>query len=159
MLFVLALPLAGVDQGALPKYEDYPTEAAFDGLPRAPNLVSHPTARQYRTVLRRETKRGPDFAGHFTIVRIGCGGSCNQIAVVDARTGAVYFPKGLSTVLWGGWWHEPYGPQYRRSSRLLVVYGLANSGVGPYGISYFVWDGQDFTRLAFQEQDPGAPPR
>src|SRR5437867_8720028 len=104
--------------GTVPQYDEYPASGTSQGIPAAPDLSSHPMAGRYRTVLRDAAKKGPDFAGHYTLVRIGCGTSCVMVALVDAVNGRVYFPRGLHMVQWGGWWHEPYGPEYRLSSRL-----------------------------------------
>jgi len=73
-------------------YDQYTVKEVFAGKPATPNLSTHKEASRYRTVLRNQSKRGPNFAGHYTIVTIGCGTSCAGIAVIDAQTGYVYFP-------------------------------------------------------------------
>jgi hypothetical protein len=35
---------------------------------------------------------GPNFAGHYTLARWGCGAGCVTVAVIDMTTGAVQFP-------------------------------------------------------------------
>jgi hypothetical protein len=156
---VVLIALAG--STGPPRFEDYPATETLHGRAAEPNLASHPEARRYRTVLRRAAQAGPNFAGQFTLVRIGCGTGCAEIAVVDAKDGSVSFPQGLRTVQWAGWWHEPYGLQYRLSSRLAVVYGVANEEetVGHYGVSYFVWNGKDFELILFKPRDGGRPPK
>jgi hypothetical protein len=163
---LLTLFLSGTLAAApvLPKYDDYPSEESSQGPPAAPELTSHPRAPHYRTVLRSRAASGPNFAGHYTLLTIGAGTGAVEIVVLDAATGQVFFPRGLPLVQWAGWWHEPYRAQYRRSSRLLVVYGWGGkpgslqSADGPYGVSYFVWDGRDFTRIAFVSRDRGNAP-
>jgi len=140
-------------------YDQYREEKIFKGKPVEPNLATHKDARKYRTVLKRQSREGPNFAGHYTIITIGCGTSCAGIAVVDAQTGHVYFPKNLHNVFWAGWWHEPYGPQFKLNSRLLIVYGQANSEDEPYGVSYFQWIDNDFQLLHFEPRDRGRPPQ
>jgi hypothetical protein len=140
-------------------FETFPVSPIFAGRPVPPDLASHPLARVYKTVLRREATKGPNFAGHYTIVRIGCGTGCARIAVVDAGTGRVFFPRGLSAAHWAGWWHDPYGPQYTVSSRLLILSGQANTETAPFGISYFEWTGKDFRLLKFVRRDRGTPPK
>jgi hypothetical protein len=44
----------------------------------------------YQTRLREGAKKGPNFAGYFTLVSWGCGSSCQEWAVIDARTGRVF---------------------------------------------------------------------
>jgi hypothetical protein len=158
MLMPAILLVLGLLEGTLPAFEAFPAEVPPITTPATLDLGSHPLARRYRTILSRAAQQKPDFAGHYTIARIGCGVSCIQVALVDATNGHVYFPTNPDIVQWAGWWHEPHGPQYRLSSRLLVVYGIVGLDSGVYGVSYFVWDGSDFKRLAFRAQDRGSPP-
>jgi hypothetical protein len=156
-----ALLLLVVLTGAHPGFEDYPAAPPCTGKPADANIQSHPSARRYRTALREASRRGPDFAGHFSFVRIGCGSSCNQFAVIDVQDGTVFFPRGLQMAQWAGWWHHPAGPDYRRSSRLLVIGGVVNDDEtkGRYGFSYLLWNGTDFQLLRFEPRDRGRPPR
>lgn len=158
LIVFLILFLPPVAFTATFEYDQYREEKMFKGKPAEPNLRSHKEAKKYRTVLREQSKEGPNFAGHYTIVTIDCGTSCAGIAVVDTQAGHVYFPKTLHHVFWAGWWHEPYGPQFKLNSRLLIAYGQVNSEDAPYGISYFEWKGKDFQLLRFEPGDRGRPP-
>lgn len=96
---------------ALPRFEDYPSLKRFAGHP-APVLVgSARYGRMYRTRLRDGARKGPNFAGAFTVVVWGCGSSCQIVAVVDAMTGALS-EQTLRTT---------NGVEYRRESRLLIA--------------------------------------
>jgi hypothetical protein len=53
--------------------------------------VSSGEARTYRTVIREGAKAGVNFAGHYTVVTIGCGTSCIRAVVIDRMTGKVQF--------------------------------------------------------------------
>jgi hypothetical protein len=159
MLLTAVLLALGVHQGTLPGFADFPADVMAIATPAAPDLGSHPMARRYRTMLSRAAKQRPDFAGHYTIARIGCGVSCIQIAVIDSTNGHVYFPTDPEIVQWAGWWHDPYGPQYLLSGRLLVVYGVVGADSDAYGATYFLWDGSAFKRLAFRARDRGSPPK
>lgn len=49
----------------------------------------------YRTRIAEEMKTGPNFAGHFVIIVIGCGTACRFAFVGDVANGQVYqFPYG-----------------------------------------------------------------
>ncbi len=41
----------------------------------------------FRMVQRTALKAGPNFAGHYTVLAAGCGSACQNIFVVDTRTG------------------------------------------------------------------------
>ncbi len=93
-------------------YDDFrrhPVSEAFTGIPAAVDLESHPLARQFRTRLTEGAKQGPNFAGRYTIVEWGCGTNCQQVAVVDARTGRV-----------SDWLTTELGSDYRLDSRLFI---------------------------------------
>jgi hypothetical protein len=157
MVLIVFLPQVAIPASL--HYDQFREDKIFKGKPVEPNLATHKDAGTYRTVLKRQSKEGPNFAGHYTIVRIGCGTSCAKIAVVDAETGRVYFPENLHYVFWAGWWHEPYGPEFRLTSRLFIAYGQVNSENAPYGISYFEWTGSEFKLLHFEAKERGQPPK
>jgi hypothetical protein len=69
------------------------------GKPVAP-LLNTPRARQYRTVLREAASEGPNFNGHFTVARWGCGTNCLEWAVINLDTGAVWFAQRPALSCW-----------------------------------------------------------
>jgi hypothetical protein len=121
--------LAGDWQHA-PKPTDYPVHETFAGKPAAVRLDSS-EARKFRTVLRNGSAEGPNFAGHYTAVVWGCGLGAFRLAVVDARTGQVYFPPFPCTQVLDGNRPSPLAPEFNpafwRDSRLLVVLGVEDT--------------------------------
>jgi len=94
-----------------PRFEDFPILEKFEGAPAPVNLLSHPIAPRFKTALTKGAKEGPNFAGHYTIVSWGCGTMCQVVAVVDAKTGTVYFAPFLTEL----------GAEFRINSNLFVV--------------------------------------
>ena len=142
---VIVLAMVGLcmaESNLSPHFDDYPVTNIYKGKPKPVNLQSHPNARKWRTMLREGAKEGPNFAGHYTIAKWGCGSSCVQFGIIDATTGNVYFPKGLTYVSWGWWWKEDYGLKFTKDSRLLVVYGSPND-LEDHGVFYYLWEGDD----------------
>src|SRR5262250_1611988 len=101
-LMALALTLASLCSIARPssqntekppnwsfKFEDYPATADFKGKPAAPVLATK-SARMFRTQIREAARKGPNFAGHYTVAEWGCGSGCVTIAVIDAVSGKVF---------------------------------------------------------------------
>lgn len=74
-----------------PRYDDYPVREIYKGR-IAPVVLDSKRARMFRSRLREDSRTGPNFAGHYTVVYWGCGTGCAQMAVVDAKTGRVYWP-------------------------------------------------------------------
>jgi hypothetical protein len=146
---VLALSIAAAANESFP-FDKYPAEV-FHGKPTVPHLETA-RARDFSTVILKEAKRGPNFAGHYAIVSWGCGTSCGSYVIVDSRSGRVYEPTELSNVeLW------LRGPVYRVDSTLLV---LANCLPPPvYGSKdcerkYYNWDGQKLILLRVEPVSP-----
>jgi hypothetical protein len=136
-----------------PTFERHRTSEKYDGPPASVDFGSHPRARTFRTMLRLGAKKGPNFAGHFTIVGWGCGASCLDFAIVDAKNGQVWFPqfRGISAAHLDTATGEPE-PNYlqlrfERDSSLLVVLGALNDDQTAEGIFYFKWDGKQLQLL------------
>jgi hypothetical protein len=55
-----------------PRFEDFQI-ATFKDAPAQVNLSSNPIAGEYRTRIREAARKGPNFAGHFTVASWGWG--------------------------------------------------------------------------------------
>lgn len=117
-----------------PTFEDYPVDTVpFTGNHSPIDFDSHPDAYTFRDALNYGIQYGPNFAQNYTIVSWGCGTNCQAFAIVDAYTGAVYFPKIFSSV----------GLAFRIDSNLLIVdppENIQSTYVPPgVGTQYFIW--------------------
>jgi hypothetical protein len=138
----------------VPKFADYPAPAMTIRRPAAPVLAGR-EARAYRTMLRDGAKKGPNFAGRFTLVAWGCGASCVYFAVVDALTGRVTFDPRVRTLDashaafsdGAGADGEPF--RFRRDSRLLITLGAPNEDQARDGAGFYEWAGGRFRLLKF----------
>ena len=97
-------------QRRLPSFEAYQVDDSLQGPGTAP-ITSSKLGKMYRTRLRDGAKKGPNFAGHFTLVAWGCGSSCQEWAIVDARTGHVFDWLLRSTA----------GAEFYPNSRLVIL--------------------------------------
>jgi hypothetical protein len=146
--FITATALA---QGrATPRFEDYPATVYRGGAAQV-NVKSMREARRYRTVLREGAKKGVNFAGHYTVVQWGCGTGCMQAAIIDTKTGVVFFPEEVNG--FGVWfWDENNetrlddAPRFKPNSRLMVMSGFPASegskGEPKSGLYYYEWTGR-----------------
>jgi len=99
----------------LPQFKDYPIQEIYKGKAASLQLDS-PEVRRFRTVLRRALKEGVNFAGHYCVVSIGCGASCQTQWIVDIKTGKA-LPHQFST---------QFNVAYQADSNLLVLNPLKN---------------------------------
>jgi hypothetical protein len=106
----------------LPKFEDYRVSKVFFGQPARAKIDRD--ARFYRTRITSGAKEGANFAGHYTFVSWGCGADCRMFAIVDSKTGTVYFPnKGFDEVIRVPFQTDEHF-EFRKDSRLLIVSGM-----------------------------------
>lgn len=128
------------------------------------DFASHPRARTFRTNLSNALKSGVNFGGHYIVATWGCGTNCTESAIVDARTGRVFFPKELEGAGFGfcelGDESEPL--RYKADSRLLVLNGFKGGDLDsektPCGIYYYEWTGTALKRVAFVKKKRTATP-
>lgn len=73
-----------------------PMDRVYQGPIRLPDFAGRDRDyATYRTRITNEMRSGPNFAGHYAIVEIGCGTSCRFAFVGDVATGQVFgFPYG-----------------------------------------------------------------
>ena len=134
-----------------PRLQDYPVTDIFRGRPADP-VLSTKDARMFRTQLRRQAALGPNFAGHYTLALWGCGAGCANGAVIDARSGHVWFvPFSFEDVWEDGYIVCSHGSDFEIASDLLIVQGRVNPG-GTSGRHYFRWRNGRFT-LVYHEPE------
>ena len=132
-----------------PTFAQYPA-ARVDLKPSKVDIASNPLARRFRTMIRMQAPKGPNFAGHYTIAYWGCGVACIRFAIIDAATGTVYSPPQRLKYVTAD--HVSFGPneprenlpglRYEVDSRLLIVLGAPNEDDAREGIAYYQWTGK-----------------
>jgi hypothetical protein len=74
---------------AAAEFAKYPAAAKLAHRAAKPKLTTR-AARRYRTVLRDEARKGPNFNGHYRVADWGCGTNCVEWAILDLETGKVW---------------------------------------------------------------------
>jgi len=132
-----------------PQFKDYPVTNVFRGTPAAP-VLSNGNARKFRTQLRNSVKDGPNFAGHYTVARWGCGAGCVVVAVMDAISGQVWFaPFEVEDGRLEGGTYCNHGTDFEIDSDLFMAQGNVN---GRTGTHYFRWRQSKFSQVYFEAQ-------
>ena len=134
-----------------PRFEDYPAREIYKGPP-APVRLDSRMARMFRTRLREDSRRGPNFAGRYTVVIWGCGSGCAQMGVVDARTGRVYFPPVEYMDIIDMEDEAERSRWFRLDSRLLRITQNYYDGRGGYAAYYYLFDNNRFRLLRKAEE-------
>jgi hypothetical protein len=78
-----------INSSPVPRFEQYRVAKIYRGKPAVP-ILRTAEDREYRTRIRRGAKDGPNFAGHYTVIMVGCGTECASFLIVDAETGRIF---------------------------------------------------------------------
>jgi hypothetical protein len=120
------------------------------------NFESHSEAKMYRTNLKNALANSDvNFAGKYILTYWGCGTGCRQGALIDAKTGNVFFPNELQGVYAGGIELGDHDMlEFKKNNNLLIIYGYAGRGFesenkNQHGIYYYQWNGKAFKLLKF----------
>jgi hypothetical protein len=123
-----------------PAFEDYPALVRAPAILAKADFKSCPSARRFRTLIRRADAEPPNFAGYLTATEVGCGTGCLFLIVVDRKTGRIqFFPSGVLS--WSGDSREgidKFGFNFRVESRLIRVCGEVG-GDGHLECRYYDW--------------------
>jgi len=159
VLALLTLPILAQKE-SLPRFGQYPASVEKATV-RSIDFKRHPEARTFRTRLSEGLASGVNFAGHYVVVGWGCGTGCISGAIIDARTGNVFWPEQFSDIgVWYGkdeYAEEPVG--YRKNSRLFVIVGVPGSKEGqpdkPSGEYYYEWANDRLRQIKFVPKKMG----
>ncbi len=159
IFLIIVSAIASAPQKRWPRFEDYPARNDYVRQP-APAKIKGRHARLFRTAIREGAKDGPNFAGHYTIVRWRVGSDFHQFAIVDARTGDVYLPNELTQIdscCWPGL--DPLGDeefmQFNKRSRLLIAVGRRYIGEHDRGMGkfFYIWRNNRLKLIASIRRD------
>jgi hypothetical protein len=140
-----------------PSFNRYLTHHLFKGKP-AKLTTNSRDARDYQVQLQAAVKKGINFAGHYVIANNldRAMGGRDTAAIIDVKTGKVYFPKELRGYhdQRGAGYTPPRpdgGLQYHTNSKLLIIVGLPanNNGKQGAGFYYYKWENNQLKFITF----------
>jgi len=143
-IVMLCAVCSSAQTNKIPAFGQYPATVE-KAKAKSVDFKHNPDARSFRTRLSEALKSGVNFAGHYVVAGWGCGTGCISGAIIDARTGNVFWPIEFSDIgVWYG--SENYADEpvaYKKNSRLLVIFGIPGSKESqpdkPSGKYYYEW--------------------
>lgn len=140
---------------AVPKFSEFPATVERTEA-RAIDFKKNPDARTFRTRLSEALRGGVNFAGHFVVAGWGCGTGCISGAIINARTGNVFWPEQFNAlgVLYSDGNYADPPVEYKKNSRLLVIHGIPGEATDdapskPSGDYYYEWKNDRLRQLKF----------
>ncbi|WP_245586687.1 hypothetical protein [Pleomorphomonas oryzae] len=121
---------------------DYPAKVIFTGQTRLPDFKGRDRDfNTYRTRIRDGMRVGPNYAGQYSVIQIGCGTGCSFVIVGDNQSGRpMNFPRGGEDNMY-------LQLQFRLDSRLLAAQ-WANYDSGKCYVEWFDFEGENWKPLA-----------
>jgi hypothetical protein len=146
------VPPSRAASNVLGDFAAYPAPL-YSGPLAGPNFrISPASFWRFRTVIREGARRGVNFAGHYSIITIGCGTDCNTTTLVDDQSGAI------SSFPLGGEDYYDLTLTYRADSLLVLAHWQENQQTSPSCVREdFLLVGTAFNAL-HQQRQPGACP-
>ncbi len=120
---------------------DFPISGRFAGRTMLPDFKGRDRQfNSFRTRIRDGMRQGPNFAGHYTLIQIGCGTGCSFTIVADNKTGRpASFPRGGEANMY-------LALDYRLESRLLAAQWFSYDA-GRCFLEYFDFDRDEWKLL------------
>ncbi len=120
---------------------DYPVKTIYTGQTQLPDFKGRDRSfNTYRTRIRDGMRAGPNYAGQYSVVQIGCGTGCSFVIVGDNKNGRpMNFPRGGEENMY-------LQLQFQLYSRLLATqWGDYDSG--KCYVEWFDFDGRSWKPL------------
>jgi hypothetical protein len=159
-IVITVLAIAGSSQST-PKFSTYKATVET-AKAKSIDFKRNPDARKFRTRLSEALRRGVNFAGHYVVAGWGCGTGCISGAIIDARTGNVFWPEQFNALsVWYG--ESEYADKpvdYRKNSRLLMITGVPGQKdddalAKPSGVYYYEWKNNRLRQIKFVPKPMG----
>ena len=141
-----------------PEFSDHLTAQIYNGPIQLPRFDTRDRIfREYRTLIRRAVKVGPDFAGKYSVAMFKSGG-VGLVFIIDVASGAVHpFPGPETDGMPRGFYLLTL--DYKVRSRLLKAsWALHNEDGECFSVNgYYEWKSAH-AELLFEEKTKGFPP-
>ncbi|AFL53328.1 hypothetical protein ABIE78_000779 [Sinorhizobium fredii] len=128
--------------------DQFPITDIFTGKTKLPDFKGRDKAfNNFRTRIRNGMQEGPNFAGEYSVIQIGCGAGCSFVIVGNNRTGQpLDFPRGGEDNMY-------LTLKYQLTSKLMIAQ-WADYDQSTCFIEHFQFDGSNWTALAKRDVGP-----
>ena len=143
--------------GDMPEFRNYRVKEVSVEKVKVVDFGSHSKGNLFKTQLRETEGKSANFAGHYVVVSWGCGTPCQTVAMVEVKSGRVFFAP-FSTGL---------GSEFRVDSYLFIdtppsaireyYGGTLNVPKRLFYSYYYVWEEEKKEFRLIYEEKPTLP--
>lgn len=128
-----------------PTFQDYPAQI-YTGKNQPLKLNSQ--SRKYQTLFKQMSQQKPNFAGHYVMEIVGCGGGCSFAIVYNAKTGQSFiFPHTFADCYSKEKGFTQNDIFYQKDSRLVMAVGSRHGDQAQCETVYYLVENNHFKEI------------
>lgn len=133
-----------------PTFQDYPAQI-YTGKNQPLKLNSQ--SRKYRTLFKQMSQQHPNFAGHYVMETVGCGGGCSFALAYNAKTGQSFvLPNTFADCYSKEKGFTQNDIFYQKDSRLVMAVGSRYGDQAQCETVYYLVEKNQFKEISKQSR-------
>lgn len=129
-------------------FHDYPAPA-YVGKNQPLKLTSQ--SQKYRTLFKQMSQKQPNFAGHYVMEIVGCGGGCSFAITYNVKTGQSFvLPNTFADCYSKEKGFKQNDIFYQKDSRLVMAVGSRHGDQAQCEMVYYLVENNHFKEISRQ---------
>ena len=131
-----------------PTFQDYPA-SAYTGKNQPLKLTAQ--SRKYRTLFKQMSQQQSNFAGHYVMETVGCGGGCSFALAYNVKTGQSFvLPDTFADCYSKEKGFKQNDIFYQKDSRLVMAVGSRHGDQAQCETVYYLVENNHFKEISRQ---------
>ena len=131
-------------------FHDYPAQT-YTGKNHPLKLTSE--SRKYRTLFKQMSQQQPNFAGHYVMETVGCGGGCSFALAYNAKSGQSFvLPNTFADCYSKEKGFTQNDIFYQKDSRLVMAIGSRYGDQARCETVYYLVENDNFKQIQKQSR-------
>ena len=144
MLLVFSSPIYAKN----PTFQDYPAQTYTR---KNQQLKLNPQTRKYKTLFKQMSQQPPNFAGHYVMETVGCGGGCSFALAYNVKTGQSFvLPDTFADCYIKEKGFKQNDIFYQKDSRLVMAVGSRHGDQAQCETVYYLVENNHFKKISRQ---------
>lgn len=131
-----------------PTFQDYPAQT-YTGKNQPLKLILQ--SKKYRTLFKQMSQQPPNFAGHYVMETVGCGGGCSFALAYNVKTGQSFvLPDTFADCYSKEKGFKQNDIFYQKDSRLVMAVGSRHGDQAQCETVYYLVENNHFKKISRQ---------